>query len=649
MPPIQLARNIGPLLRIVGGQPRRKSVRPMEEPEDVTAPPIDTKDESDEPSYDDPHYDTSDDEPARGDMSRSVFKPASTSPKPNSGNGRGGTRLTTEDAGTPQMRSARPGKKRAVDGVGDTDTDGPDVSSSKKRAKTANPTDSPHFGSHIGDGFLVDRKVKPAKAGYGKKAAKTAKALDTPPRRKFERVKSMSESVSPQQTKKFNAITPGSEASSPAKSPRATRGPKAVAKKEESSSLSELDSDDALSDPPRPRKGQVQGQYQKQTQKTAKRQPKNAAKNRSRQPSADEDISQRREFRMPEGYNDFASVPEVIGLDMPQFLDTTMDKAAQLAPGKAPCPMCDEPVDKQWLSEYSKGQRMSISRQAKFCHLHKKRSAEELWAARGYPEVDWDRLEARIEAHRGYLESLINGAASHYGERLRERIRAGENRTLFTTDDYPVPGYYGLRGMSAMTEGIVGAFSSLLRERAPRDRLISARGHTAYVQAVLVPELGVRLIREDMGIGDDAEARAVLRESRDVGVILNDEKGESGIASQAQAVVGGDDQGDGASKVGSGDNNNINNASCTDGESDDDGKVGLRIQRVDDSDSDLSSLASLGDRRPKAPGKARVNDSDQGLASLASFGRAAKPIALERDVVDDSDSDMSSLASLDKL
>ncbi|KAG6363075.1 hypothetical protein INS49_008170 [Diaporthe citri] len=653
MPPIQLARNAEPLLTIVNGKPRKKAVKPMEEPEDVTAPPIDTDgNDTDEPDFGDPHYDSTDDEPTRGDISRSDFKPVSISQKPGTVSGRGGTTLTIQDNGTPQRRSPRSGRKRAVEGIDDPDADELGVSSLKKRAKTNNSTRSPLLGSHIGDGFLVDRKSRPLKTGYSKKVGRTTKPISTSrestPRRKFERVKSMSESVSPQQTRKFNALIPGSEASSPSKSPRTSKVSKATIKEGDSSSLSDIDSEDVKSDPPRPDNGRGHDQKRKQKQKKGKetkRQPKNANK-KLRQLSADEDVSQRPEFKMPDGYNDFASATELAGIDMPLYPDTTTGKKANMAPDKAPCPMCDEPVDKQWLSEYSKGQRMSIARQAKFCHQHKKRSARELWKVKGYPEVDWAQLESRIGAHRPYLESLINGAESHFGERLREKIRTGKNRTLFTTDDYPVPGYYGLRGMSAMTESIVDAFSSLLRERAPHDRLISARGHTGYVQSVLVPELGVRLIKEDMGITDDGEARAVMRESRAVGVILNDERAEPRVASQAQAqavVSGGGGHEDAALGP-------DNNASGTDGGSDDDdGKVDLRIQRVDDSDSDVSSLSSLGAHGLRATRKGRVDDGNSDLGGLDSLRKAKEPIALGKGVIDDSDSDLSSLASLDKL
>lgn len=657
MPPIQLSRNIKPLLTFVNGKRRNLDVKPMEEPEDVTAPPIDSdENDTDEPDFGDPHYDSTDDEPARGDIGRSDFKPVSTSQKPSTVTARGGTTLNVQDDGNPQRRSARSVRKRAIEIAEDPDADESDVCSSKKRAKTSGSTSPRLLGSHIGDGFLVDGKLKPAKAGYGKKAAKMAKTVntsrDTTPQRKFERVKSMSQSMSPQETKKIKILSPGSETSSPFKKPRALKKSR-VTEKEGSSSLSEVDSDDALSDPPRPLKAQVQAPKREQNQgNETKRQARKVGKNKPQEHSADEEASQRPAFRMPEGYNDFASLIELAGIDLPLYQDTATDKNANLGPDQAPCPMCDEPVDKQWLKEYSKGQRMSISRQAKFCHQHKKRTARELWKNRGYPEVDWEQLESRIAAHRAYLESLINGAESHFGEQLREKIRTGKNRTLLTTDEYPVPGYYGLRGMSVMTESIVDAFSSLLRERAPFDKLIFARGHTGYVQSVLVPELGVLLIKEDMGIADDSEARAVMRESRAIGVILNDEKSEPRVVSQAQT------QAQNHAQVGSGGDSahgdeapsGINhNTSGTDVGSDGDDKVDLRIQRVDDSDSDAASLSSLRGHGPKASGKGNLDDGDSETRGLASLGKAKEPIALGRDVVDDSDSDLSSLVSLDKL
>lgn len=41
-----------------------------------------------------------------------------------------------------------------------------------------------------------------------------------------------------------------------------------------------------------------------------------------------------------------------------------------------------------------------------------------------------------------------------------------------------------------------------------------------YAQAVLVPELALRLVKEDMGVNDDS-ARQILRESIDIGEKVN--------------------------------------------------------------------------------------------------------------------------------
>lgn len=323
-----------------------------------------------------------------------------------------------------------------------------------------------------------------------------------------------------------------------------------------------------------------------------------------------EPVSQRPEFKMPEGYNDYTHDADFVEFDASLNATPAKSKRVILDLGKALCPMCEEQVDKEWLKDFSKGQRMTIARQAKFCRMHKRRSAQEVWEQKGYPEIDWGNLETRIKGYHDYIETLIRGKTSHFGAEHEENIKTGQNRTLLKTDDYLTPGYYGLRGMSLMTEAIVVAFSSLLRERAPKDKLISARGYTGFVQSVLVPELAVKLIQRDMSLSAD-EAREVMMESRGVGEILNDEKRES----QKQAQTAKDSSG-GEEESG------INDGPARKGDlSDDETPVKLKIQEVADSDSDLSSIASLGGKtkaqskspvRTHAPG---VDDSSSDLSS----------------------------------
>ena len=68
-------------------------------------------------------------------------------------------------------------------------------------------------------------------------------------------------------------------------------------------------------------------------------------------------------------------------------------------------------------------------------------------------------------------------------------------------------------------------FSSQIRRLAASDKIISSGGVSGYVQAVLVPELAVLLVKEDMRV-DDEEARGILQESIEIGDLLNEEEEE---------------------------------------------------------------------------------------------------------------------------
>lgn len=59
-----------------------------------------------------------------------------------------------------------------------------------------------------------------------------------------------------------------------------------------------------------------------------------------------------------------------------------------------------------------------------------------------------------------------------------------------------------------------------LRRLATSDHIVKQAGVVGYAQSVLVPELAVRLVKEDMGVNDDA-ARQILRESIPLGEKLN--------------------------------------------------------------------------------------------------------------------------------
>jgi len=187
---------------------------------------------------------------------------------------------------------------------------------------------------------------------------------------------------------------------------------------------------------------------------------------------------------------------------------------------EARCPMCNAPVDPDDLRVF--GSINNIRKQEKFCRSHRKKTAEDEWAIKEYPKIDWDILDSRIAKHHSFIKKLIYGEGSHYRDILNEKVNAGKDRSLLTTTTNLTPGYYGARGLRIMSENIMQKFTPLLKKQMVKDRLMSSRGFTPYVQAVLVPEVAVLLIMDDMSVGIE-EARIILHDSAGVGELLHEE------------------------------------------------------------------------------------------------------------------------------
>jgi len=186
---------------------------------------------------------------------------------------------------------------------------------------------------------------------------------------------------------------------------------------------------------------------------------------------------------------------------------------------KARCPMCNKPVDPDDLRAFGD---MNTRQQEKFCRSHQRKSAKEDWESHGYPEIDWENLDSRISTHHSFIKEVVKGAESHYRRALADIVKAGKDRNLMKMTSNLTPGYYGSRGLRAISENLMQKFSPLLKKMAIQDRLISARGPTAFVQSVLVPEVTVRLIMEDMKV-EIEEARKILTDSVGVGELVHEE------------------------------------------------------------------------------------------------------------------------------
>ncbi|QYS94458.1 Restriction of telomere capping protein 4 [Trichoderma simmonsii] len=187
--------------------------------------------------------------------------------------------------------------------------------------------------------------------------------------------------------------------------------------------------------------------------------------------------------------------------------------------GGAQCPWCGATVDMKLLKDFSNGKRLNVRLQTKFCEEHRKKSAMKTWESKAYPEVEWSTLESRFKKHQTHLLDIINGEESFYRTRLAAKIEQGQGRSMKKEENLN-PGYYGPRGFNMMCDYLVKEYSDMLKKKAVHDKVIAGRGSAAFIQAVLVAELGVQLIMEDMLVSPE-EARHILEESKPIGDLVH--------------------------------------------------------------------------------------------------------------------------------
>lgn len=577
----------------------------VKEPENIEDLPVSSDDDEQSASSERPFVDSSDDDIHVGNIQRTNFNRKNDSKpvtSPNATSGRSSRAKEKDAVGLPrhisQQRSTRNtrAKKRTKDDIEDS-SEGKDDLAMTKKSRTSSDDLAGEVGDHMSSERLLLTKSA-ALRGYGKTSQSS-----TPRARLKKKRYSDWDSPEKEPTLKgtYSAINSSPVTIRTLSQPLRT-------KDGTMSDICDKSSSEGESDPPRA----LQGRSKKQ--KPAQRPGKKATKRTIE--FSPEPMSQKPQLKMPDAYNNYATSATLVDLYV-HVDDAFSDHERQLDPGMALCPICDEQVDQELLKQFSNGERMKLVRQVKFCRMHKKVTARKTWEEKGYPVIDWARLQERIKSHHEFLKSIIMGSGSHFGDILKENIRKGKARTLLTTNDYLTPGYYGLRGMSVMTETVTDTFSKLLRRRAPLDTRISGRGYTGFVQSVLVPELAVKLIQEDMSVGED-EARLVMEDSRVVGEILNDERQHSQPQTRKQVDEETQDE----------------QKEASDCESDGTASVNLEIAQAADQDSDLSSPPSYSQRPTSAKvHEADDSDSNESFPSLGATKTKAHQMPVKKEDV----------------
>lgn len=236
-------------------------------------------------------------------------------------------------------------------------------------------------------------------------------------------------------------------------------------------------------------------------------------------------------------------------------LDTVSTYIRQLPPSfseDTSCPLCHAPVSQDTYWSFWRNLAHTVKNQTRFCHSHRAATAHADYLAEGFPPIDWTLLPSRIKKHRMALYTILAGDSSSssssppnpYRERYTPLALTGKAAALPLTistststsssrtspsrahpalalDDTSIyPGYYGPRGRRLIAESVMQLLSTEIKRST--DPVVQTSGPASFVQAVLVPEVAVRLIMEDVGVGRD-EAEEVRERTFEMGCLLHEE------------------------------------------------------------------------------------------------------------------------------
>ncbi|KAI9476181.1 MAG: RTC4-like domain-containing protein [Benjaminiella poitrasii] len=160
------------------------------------------------------------------------------------------------------------------------------------------------------------------------------------------------------------------------------------------------------------------------------------------------------------------------------------------------------------------------------CRVHKiELLYKPIAIAKGYPEhIDFDSINDRIMSFQDELKSILdkNLSSSFFDAALQRFEQLGTkarnaSETLKTFEEY-LPGYYGNEGSDRIMDTLNRLF--LQSDYADNNKTAPLTA-VEFLQQVLVPECGIRLIRQDKQNKITLEeAKSIMRESQEYGSIV---------------------------------------------------------------------------------------------------------------------------------
>ncbi|KAL1733332.1 RTC4-like domain-containing protein [Schizophyllum commune] len=268
-----------------------------------------------------------------------------------------------------------------------------------------------------------------------------------------------------------------------------------------------------------------------------------------------------RDAKRPRSTSPSSSAYEPIGDDDP---DLSLGPASRDA--RELCPYCDEllppsptPTLTRMLEEVAKksrpaprpsnprGRKAQLRHFAIVCQRHRfERDVLPDAERKGWPKkIDWSALPSRVRRLRDELQEILEAEIDHGGcvfwKELAKEIKEKGTRAAtgvagqFENFEKVQIGYYGEQGAAIITQTLYSMFPMDLIDP---DKVFPL-SPSEFLQRVLLPEAGLRLIEEDRGRGA-ADALRALRESAKYGVAMfPDDSGVGGRQSLGGSGGGG--------------------------------------------------------------------------------------------------------------
>ena len=139
---------------------------------------------------------------------------------------------------------------------------------------------------------------------------------------------------------------------------------------------------------------------------------------------------------------------------MNELSEAMLDEPVLTEP--AVCPWCKAPVEPGMLLRFRAQPKQRMREQQRFCESHKQSTAEQEWREKGYPTIDWDTFDERINRHFADLETImVPESTSFYRNILDTTLKTGKAKNFRLTlagDGLEAMscGYYGTRGAGKM-------------------------------------------------------------------------------------------------------------------------------------------------------------------------------------------------------